>query len=139
MKKIVSASTNSMIIKTVRDACRNSATFSCTVTGDTEGAVSFINFELPEIKVIDYTSSSIDGDRILESIHNDSWLHYGGIIAVCGSRAEVRALEEKKDDNILSALTVEDFKRHSKCRFGKDNFIDSVDFDYMEFQVLEED
>ncbi|MBR4720073.1 MAG: hypothetical protein IKP31_07520 [Lachnospiraceae bacterium] len=35
--------------------------------------------------------------------------------------------------------TVEDFKRHSKCRFGKDNFIDSIDFDYMEFQVLEED
>ena len=35
--------------------------------------------------------------------------------------------------------TVKDFKRHSKCRFLRDNFIDSIDFDYLEIQVLEED
>ena len=35
--------------------------------------------------------------------------------------------------------TISDFKRHSKARFTKDNFIEPVDFDYMEIQVLEED
>ena len=35
--------------------------------------------------------------------------------------------------------TVSDVKRHGKCRFYQDNFIDSIDFDYLEFQVLEED
>ncbi len=35
--------------------------------------------------------------------------------------------------------TVSDFKRHAKTRFSQDNFIDSIDFDYLEFQVLEED
>ena len=35
--------------------------------------------------------------------------------------------------------TAEDFKRHAKCRFYADNFIDSIDFDYLELQVLEED
>ncbi|MCR4655110.1 MAG: hypothetical protein K5770_02605 [Lachnospiraceae bacterium] len=35
--------------------------------------------------------------------------------------------------------TVSDFKRHAKVRFTKDNFIDEIDFDYLEFQVLEED
>ena len=35
--------------------------------------------------------------------------------------------------------TVNDFKRHDKCRFYQDNFIDSIDFDYLEIQVLEED
>ncbi len=35
--------------------------------------------------------------------------------------------------------TVNEFKRHDKCRFYQDNFIDSIDFDYLEFQVLEED
>ena len=35
--------------------------------------------------------------------------------------------------------TVKDFKRHSKCRFLRDNFIDHIDFDYLEIQVLEED
>ena len=35
--------------------------------------------------------------------------------------------------------TTEDFKRHAKTRFYQDNFIDAIDFDYLEIQVLEED
>jgi hypothetical protein len=34
--------------------------------------------------------------------------------------------------------TVEDFKRHDRTRFTKDNFIDEIDFDYLEIQVIEE-
>lgn len=34
---------------------------------------------------------------------------------------------------------ISEFKRHSKVRFNKDNFIDSIDFTYMEVQVIEED
>lgn len=34
--------------------------------------------------------------------------------------------------------TVEDFKRHSKARFTQDNFVDSIDFDYLEIHVIEE-
>lgn len=35
--------------------------------------------------------------------------------------------------------TIRDFKRHNKARFTKDNFIEQIDFDYLEIQVLEED
>lgn len=35
--------------------------------------------------------------------------------------------------------TIEDFKRHDKTRFTKDNFMDDIDFDYLEIQVIEED
>ncbi len=35
--------------------------------------------------------------------------------------------------------TIEDFKKHAKTRFSQDNFIDSIDFDYLEIQVIEED
>ena len=33
---------------------------------------------------------------------------------------------------------IDEFKRHDKTRFSQDNFIDSIDFDYLEIQVLEE-
>ena len=33
---------------------------------------------------------------------------------------------------------ISDFKRVSKCRFTQDSFIDKIDFDYLEIQVLEE-
>ena len=38
---------------------------------------------------------------------------------------------------IWLAATVEEFRRHDKCRFTGDAFIESVPFDYMEIQVLE--
>ncbi len=34
---------------------------------------------------------------------------------------------------------ITEFKRCSKVRFHQDNFIDQIDFDYLELQVIEED
>lgn len=33
----------------------------------------------------------------------------------------------------------EDFIRHARTRFTKDNFMESIDFDYLDFYVIEED
>lgn len=35
--------------------------------------------------------------------------------------------------------TVEDFKRHDKTRFTQDNFMEPIEFDYLEIHVIEED
>ncbi len=35
--------------------------------------------------------------------------------------------------------TITDFKRHDKTRFTEDNFIESIEFDYLEIHVIEED
>lgn len=34
--------------------------------------------------------------------------------------------------------TISDFKKHDKTRFSQDNFIDSIDFDFLEIQIIEE-
>lgn len=34
---------------------------------------------------------------------------------------------------------IADFKRVSKTRFTKDSFVESIDFDYLEIQIIEED
>ncbi len=34
--------------------------------------------------------------------------------------------------------TVRDFQMHAKARFYQDNFMETIDFDYMEVQVIEE-
>lgn len=34
--------------------------------------------------------------------------------------------------------TVQEFKRHDKARFTQDNFIEHLDFDFLEIQVIEE-
>lgn len=55
-----------------------------------------------------------------------------------------RALDEICYDFDLSKpiwleQNITEFKRHSKVRFTSDNFIDSIDFDFLELQVIEED
>ena len=35
--------------------------------------------------------------------------------------------------------TIAEFKRHNKARFTQDNFIETIDFDYLEIQIIEED
>ena len=34
--------------------------------------------------------------------------------------------------------TIQDFRRHDKTRFTQDNFVDSIDFDYLEIHIIEE-
>lgn len=56
-----------------------------------------------------------------------------------------RALEEICHEFDLSVpvwldSNVRDFQKNKKVRFTRDNFVgDSIDFDYLEMQVLEED
>ena len=33
---------------------------------------------------------------------------------------------------------IEEFKKRDKTRFSKDNFVDSIEFDYLEKQIIEE-
>ena len=34
---------------------------------------------------------------------------------------------------------IRDFQRYAKTRFRSDNFMESIDFDFLEFHVIEED
>lgn len=115
MKKILVASTNSTVIDIVRSACEQYATlFSAEFLGDTEQVASFVDYELPDIKVLDYTSKEIDCPKILAALNSDTWLHYGGVIAVCEDSASVHALEDRVD-GILLAVRFQDFA-HSFSR-----------------------
>lgn len=113
MKKIVVASTNQAVISTAKKANSLFPTFfHATIFGNTESIISYINYELPELKVLDYSSEEIDCPKVLEAINEDAWLHYGGIIAVCKDRESVKQMEMLKDGNIISVLTVDDFQNH---------------------------
>ncbi len=56
----------------------------------------------------------------------------------------VKALEEACKEMDLAVpvwldINIEDFKRNAKCRFYQDSFIEPIEFDYLEIQVIEED
>lgn len=113
MRKVLTASSNENVISTVRNACKLYPSFFATDIFDaTEDIIRYIDYELPEIKVIDFTSENIDCDKILQNIAEDTWLHYGGVIAVCKSHKQVEEIERRKNPNILAIQTISDFQNH---------------------------
>ena len=113
MRKILTASTNKDVIDTVKNACELYSTFFTTdIIDSTVDIIRYIDYELPEIKVLDFTSPDIDCDRILLNIAEDTWLHYGGVIAVCKDHKQIMEIEQQKNPNILAIHTVSDFGNH---------------------------
>lgn len=113
MKKILVVSNDEKIINTVKDGCSAFAEdFDFCVKTDKNDIISYINYELPEIKVLDYGCEETDCGAILQVIHDDPWLHYGGVMAVCADRMQVKELEALKDSNLISIQTRESFSFH---------------------------
>jgi len=110
MKRILAATTDDSIIASINAACKKyAAYFDFDIYGDTEEIIKYINYDLPEIKILDFTSESIDCDKILGTISFDPWLHNGGIIAVAGDIEQLKLIEEKKNSNILIVQTRQQF------------------------------
>ena len=113
MKKILILSTNNDVVHVAKEVCKKfSAHFDAQFCSDTEAALSIIDYEIPEIKVLDFSSSDIDCNRILSAIHADPWLHNGGIIAIAKNPAMMEEIENLKDPNILIVQTVYAFKEN---------------------------
>ncbi len=113
MKKIITASSNPEVINVVKTAClRYNNYFETDIYSDTEQIINYIDYQIPEIKVIDFSCPNIDANRILSAINADPWLHFGGIIAVCKDQAQLQELEAKKDTNIVAIQTIKDFTKH---------------------------
>ena len=72
MKKILTATSNDVIITTVQNACKKySAYFETDVFSDTEQIINYIDYQIPEIKVIDFSDEKVDAKRILAAIDGD--------------------------------------------------------------------
>ena len=71
-------------------------------------------------------------DYMYEEQSDDTRTHkiFRGIDEVC------RAFDLGKPIWLDTAIA--EFKRHSKARFYQDSFIEEIEFDYLEIQILEE-
>lgn len=72
-------------------------------------------------------------DTVIEDVRSETRTHkvFDALEEVC--------LTFDLGKPIWLEATVSDFKRHSKARFSQDNFIEEIDFDYLEIHVIEED
>lgn len=80
-----------------------------------------------------WSDTRLDASETVEIVDDDTRTH-----------KIFRALEEAclrfdLGKPIWLESNVSEFQRLARTRFGKDNFVEEIAFDYMEMQVLEED
>jgi anti-sigma regulatory factor (Ser/Thr protein kinase) len=105
MRKMPVLSTDTELNERIAKVCQRFDNFFVPVFIDNnEDALEYITYELPEVNVINYSDKNIDTTQVIETIKNDPWLHYGGIIAVHSSKDARDAAEAMPDSNIISLI-----------------------------------
>ncbi len=81
---------------------------------DEESILEFLNFDLPEIVIINFADKNLDLQSILSTIQDDSWLHNFGIIGVYDHEVqdEEEVLSQYQNLNILSMLDMPRLRSH---------------------------
>ncbi len=69
----------------------------------------FLKYELPEMKIFNFSDPGIDSLSILKEIQEDPWLHYGGIIGIHDGADDKSLLEATHDANIIALLRKKQF------------------------------
>ncbi len=114
MKSIPIVCKTASTINAFRAACeKSSGEFFPVVMDNQEEIISYFNYELPEIKIIDFGDENLQAGSLMQVIHDDPWLLYGGIIAVVKNHQQKTEIERQRDPNILLVLTRPNFEENS--------------------------
>ena len=75
---------------------------------------TYLQYQMPEIKIIDFMDSNIEADRVLKIIKADPWLLFGGVIAITNTHEQKLKLDQLKEPNFLFVITRLEFEKHAK-------------------------
>jgi anti-sigma regulatory factor (Ser/Thr protein kinase) len=77
-----------------------------TFLSDETSIIEFLNFDLPEIVIINFSDDVINLYSLLQRVEGDAWLHNFGIVGIYNpdKHDEEELLREYKDLNVLAML-----------------------------------
>ena len=78
--------------------------FEVTVLRSKASAIQFLNYELPEIHLINWSDPTGLGKTIVEEIKKDPWLHYGASLIVFDGESEAEVARQVQGLNLVSLI-----------------------------------
>lgn len=107
MKQIAVLSTDNIINRKIEYFCKQTSSDFSPVFLEAEGkSLEYLNYELPEISVLNLSDPKINMRKIIKIIEDDPWIHYGGIIGVHSSDNEAKLENSLKNNNIISLISM---------------------------------
>ncbi|HSV56185.1 MAG TPA: cyclic nucleotide-binding domain-containing protein [Magnetospirillaceae bacterium] len=110
MRKIPVISSDENLNLFIRQECAKSGgEFVPEFFQDPVSVVEFLKYELPDIKILNFSDKRIDIPSLLQEVQSDPWLHYGGIVAIYDNEEEQRLQDTMKEQNVLAVLRSREF------------------------------
>ncbi len=113
MRKIPVISSDAKLNAVIQAHCESfGSEFVPVFMTDVEEIVAFLKYELPEMKIVNYSDPAVRMGDLTEEIRKDPWLFYGGIVAIHDNMDE-KALEDSiRDQNVIAVLRAREVERN---------------------------
>ncbi len=96
------------INREIETICKDFADeFTPVFLKDEASFVQVLNYEFPEIDIINFTDPEINTKETLELIKNDPWLHFGGSIVLYQKETEKEVLSQLTGVNIIALIHIQ--------------------------------
>ncbi len=113
MRNIAILSTHKQLNERIEQACSGFADdFHPVFLTTEEDFVEYLNYELPEIDIIHYSTKDYDVEHTFDVIKNDPWLHFGGSIVIYEDENEQELLKRFRGVNIISMIQIKDLEMY---------------------------
>ncbi len=110
MRQIAVLSSDDNLNKRIESLLRKAAPdCSPVIIDDAPQFLEFLNYELPELSVCNFSDPEINAEAVLEEIKADPWLHYGGIIGLHCRDNEGDLEQSLKGSNVVSLISMNRF------------------------------
>lgn len=105
MNRVAVLSSETRLNELIDEASRPfDAEFSAVFLDDEEEIVQHLNYELPEISVLNCSDPKLDIRSIVEALRADPWLHYGGFILVYDPERVSLRSRPLRDLNVVAVM-----------------------------------
>ncbi len=128
MKELGIISSDKKLNRTINSAYKlwENKSYKPVFITNEEHIYEFINYELPEIIVINFSDPEINCDELVKRLEKDAWLHYFGIIGIYDQEAidENVLLNKLKRINLLTLLNQYRIRSHlmKSIEIVRDNY-----------------
>lgn len=110
MKQMAVINTDAILGRKIGYHCGKAAPdFTVEHLTDETHALEFLNYELPEIVVINFSDAVIRARAVVQALAADPWLHYGGVVALHTSGSGKALDAVLRNLNVISLITKPDF------------------------------
>jgi len=113
MRRIPLVSTVKSTIKALTEAALSFNDVSIVHLESLDEVRTYFQYQMPEIKIIDFMDSNVEGEKCLKIIKADPWLLFGGVIAITNTQEQKQKMEQLKEPNFLFVITRDDFEAHA--------------------------